>query len=171
MLRVSTESLNQNLPSLLLEGRPGVSPSCACPTRAFRGRALREKRGSPGLSSFLSFSPLLLCEIVLEGVAKVALYCAHRTSTVSPCAFCEQGGRLVTSSLTLGSESPPPPYNVHSLEPVRHCPSTTTKDDQAATLFSAPKNPQRIPANTELSLSPLKFPEQLPWLFHAAFFV
>ena len=28
------------------------------------------------------------------GVAKVALYCAHRTSTVSPCAFCEQEGHL-----------------------------------------------------------------------------
>jgi hypothetical protein len=30
----------------------------------------------------------------LEGVAETALYCAHRTSTVSPCAFCEQGGHL-----------------------------------------------------------------------------
>jgi len=30
----------------------------------------------------------------LEGVAETALNCAHRTSTVSPCAFCEQGGHL-----------------------------------------------------------------------------
>ena len=30
----------------------------------------------------------------LEGVAEAALNCAHRTSTVSPCAFCEQGGHL-----------------------------------------------------------------------------
>jgi hypothetical protein len=30
----------------------------------------------------------------LEGAAEVALYCAHRTSTASPCAFCEQGGHL-----------------------------------------------------------------------------
>ena len=29
-----------------------------------------------------------------KGVAKAALYCAHRTSTVSSCAFCEQGGHL-----------------------------------------------------------------------------
>ena len=28
------------------------------------------------------------------GVAKAALYCAHRTSTVSSCAFCEQEGHL-----------------------------------------------------------------------------
>ena len=32
--------------------------------------------------------------ILLEGVAEAALYCAHRTSTVSPCAFCEQEGHL-----------------------------------------------------------------------------
>ena len=28
------------------------------------------------------------------GAAKAALYCAHRTSTVSPYAFCEQEGHL-----------------------------------------------------------------------------
>ena len=33
-----------------------------------------------------------------KGVAEAALYCAHRTSTVSPCAFCEQEGRLATPS-------------------------------------------------------------------------
>ena len=37
--------------------------------------------------AFLSFH-------FFRGVAKVALNCAHRTSTVSPCAFCEQGGHL-----------------------------------------------------------------------------
>jgi hypothetical protein len=31
-----------------------------------------------------------------KGVAEAALYCAHRTSTVSPCAFCEQEGHLAT---------------------------------------------------------------------------
>ena len=31
-----------------------------------------------------------------KGVTKAALYCAHRTSTVSSCAFCEQGGHLAT---------------------------------------------------------------------------
>ena len=29
-----------------------------------------------------------------RGVAEAALYCAHRTSTVSSCAFCEQEGHL-----------------------------------------------------------------------------
>ena len=33
-----------------------------------------------------------------RGVAKAALNCAHRTSTVSPCAFCEQGGHLAAPS-------------------------------------------------------------------------
>jgi hypothetical protein len=33
-----------------------------------------------------------------RGVAEAALYCAHRTSTVSPCAFCEQEGHLATPS-------------------------------------------------------------------------
>jgi hypothetical protein len=34
----------------------------------------------------------------LEGVAKVAFDCAHRTSTFLSCAFCEQGGHLATPS-------------------------------------------------------------------------
>ena len=38
--------------------------------------------------AFRFFIPLL------KGVAKAALNCAHRTSTVSSCAFCEQGGHL-----------------------------------------------------------------------------
>jgi hypothetical protein len=32
-------------------------------------------------------------------LAKAALYCAHRTSTVSSCAFCEQEGHLAIPSL------------------------------------------------------------------------
>src|SRR3989441_6338863 len=35
-----------------------------------------------------------LCTTSFKGVAKAALYCAHRTSTVSSCAFCEQEGHL-----------------------------------------------------------------------------
>jgi hypothetical protein len=31
---------------------------------------------------------------LFRGVAEAALYCAHRTSTVSSCAFCEQKGHL-----------------------------------------------------------------------------
>ena len=37
--------------------------------------------------AFLSFH-------LFRGAAKAALNCAHRTSTVTSCAFCEQGGRL-----------------------------------------------------------------------------
>ena len=33
-----------------------------------------------------------------RGVAKAALNCAHRTSTVSSCAFCEHGGHLAAPS-------------------------------------------------------------------------
>ncbi|HZC82516.1 MAG TPA: hypothetical protein VE222_12520, partial [Nitrospiraceae bacterium] len=38
--------------------------------------------------------------LLVEGVAKVALHCAHRTSTISPCAFCEQEGHLAAPSLS-----------------------------------------------------------------------
>jgi hypothetical protein len=35
----------------------------------------------------------------LKRSGQAALYCAHRTSTVSSCAFCEQEGHLATPSL------------------------------------------------------------------------
>jgi hypothetical protein len=38
---------------------------------------------------------------LFRGVAEAALYCAHRTSTVSSCAFCEQEGHLAAPSLFL----------------------------------------------------------------------
>ncbi len=37
---------------------------------------------------------LLILIPLLRGAAKATLYCAHRTSTVSSCAFCEQEGHL-----------------------------------------------------------------------------
>jgi hypothetical protein len=40
-----------------------------------------------------------------RGVAKAALNCAHRTSTVSPCAFCEQGGHLAAPSPSFGGRA------------------------------------------------------------------
>ena len=55
--------------------------------------------------------PIPLC----RGVAKAALYCAHRTSTVSLCAFCEQEGHLA---------APPP----HPSEAAR---CASTEDHQA----------------------------------------
>ena len=42
--------------------------------------------------------PLPLSLHHFGGVAEAALDCAHRTSTASSCAFCEQGGHLATPS-------------------------------------------------------------------------
>ena len=39
--------------------------------------------------------------MLFRGMAEAALYCAHRTSTVSPCAFCEQEGHLDTLHLLI----------------------------------------------------------------------
>ena len=47
-----------------------------------------------------------------KGVAKAALYCAHRTSTVSSCAFCEQEGHLAAPS--------PPLLLILSIELLHH---------------------------------------------------
>jgi hypothetical protein len=44
---------------------------------------------------------------LFEGVAKAALYCAHGTSTVSSCAFCEQEGHLAAPSPSLQAFSLP----------------------------------------------------------------
>jgi len=80
-------------------GRPGSFPTCARPTRAFRGRALREHRELPGLPFFLFPPPFLFPyspSLVSKGVAKVALDCAHRTRAFLGRAFCEQGGHRAT---------------------------------------------------------------------------
>jgi hypothetical protein len=42
---------------------------------------------------------------LFKGGAKAALNCAHRTSTVSPCAFCEQGGHLAAPSSSFSSRA------------------------------------------------------------------
>jgi len=60
--------------------------SSICFVRALDGLPLRVPNES--LPFFIPF---------LEGVAKAALSCAHRTSTVSSCAFCEQEGHMATS--------------------------------------------------------------------------
>ena len=49
-----------------------------------------------------------------EGVAEPALYCAHRMSTVSPCAFCEQEGHLA---------APFPAFTGRALREHGDCPS------------------------------------------------
>jgi len=56
----------------------------------FPGRAI-----SPGEGLF----PLHLS---FKGVAEAALYCTHRTSTVPPCAFCEQEGHLAAPFPSFG---------------------------------------------------------------------
>ena len=44
-----------------------------------------------------SSRPLYFLKPLLKRVAKAALSCAHRTSTVSSCAFCEQEVHLAAS--------------------------------------------------------------------------
>jgi hypothetical protein len=46
----------------------------------------------------LSNVALQILYVILKGMAEAALDCAHRTSTVSSCAFCEQGGHLAAPS-------------------------------------------------------------------------
>jgi hypothetical protein len=60
---------------------------------------------------FFPFFSLHSSSPVLEGVAKAALNCAHRTRAFLGRAFCEQGGHLAApfrSLPTLASASPPP---------------------------------------------------------------
>ena len=65
--------------TILIWGWPGWSPNCARPTRAFRGRALREHRRPSGrLSSGSIVFPLLHH----QGMAGSPFNCAHGTSTV-----------------------------------------------------------------------------------------
>jgi hypothetical protein len=82
--------------------------------RVERGPSQGARSGSTGamrVSCRSFFFPLFLP--VLKGAVKVALDCAHRTSTVSSCAFCEQGGHLAAPSPPL-TPVLPPPYNVDS---------------------------------------------------------
>src|SRR4249920_1210366 len=50
-------------------------------------------------------SDSLYLSLLFRGGAKAALNCAHRTSTVSPCAFCEQGGHLAAPSPSFGGRA------------------------------------------------------------------
>ena len=57
---------------------------------------------------FFPFFSLYSSSLVLEGVAKVALDCAHRTRAFLGRAFCEQGGHLAAPSPTLDPRSSAP---------------------------------------------------------------
>jgi|CXWL01.1.fsa_nt_gi hypothetical protein len=64
---------------------------------------------------------------ILKGVAKAALYCAHRTSTFLSCAFCEQEGTW-----------PLPP---HPSEAAR-CASTEARQPSSSpTIYSVDRTP------------------------------
>ena len=88
---------------LLMGWWPAWGSHCARPTRAFPGRALREHR-SPNRPSSSHPSPYL--HLALKGSCQTILHCAHGTSTVSSCAFCEQEGWSGSSPSPL-TEVPP----------------------------------------------------------------
>jgi hypothetical protein len=71
---------------------------------------------------------------LLKGVAEAALYCAHRTSIVSPCAFCEQEGHLAAPYHSFRGRAFASPESI----PVAPCPygSTTTSTNDGK--LSAP---------------------------------
>jgi len=94
-----------------------LASNCACPTRVFRDRALHEHRKPSSLPSHapsklacfssLGMAPVLvplrqssevtddpskLARFSSRGSSQTVLHCAHRTSTISSCAFCEQEG-------------------------------------------------------------------------------
>jgi hypothetical protein len=98
---------------------PGGFPTCARPTRVF-DRALREQRG---LSSLSSLSCTRRTSIVSPGRSgQGALYCAHRTSTVLSCAFCEKEGHPGHSS----------PFSFYWIADSRHSPSWIRMKVQAS---------------------------------------
>jgi hypothetical protein len=72
-------------------------PDCAHPSH-LPNPATPRHAISPGEGLSILFTSV-------KGVAKAALYCAHRTSTVSPCAFCEQEGHLAAPSPSLQARS------------------------------------------------------------------
>jgi transposase len=76
----------------------GIPPVRASNEGLLRPRVARAQK-------IISPHPLLCSTHQLKGVAKVALDCAHRTSTFLSCAFCEQEGRLATP---YSSSSPDP---------------------------------------------------------------
>ena len=85
----------------------------------FPGCAINPSEGS---SNSLYLIPLF------RGVAKAALYCAHRTSTVSPCAFCEQAGRLA---------APSPSFRDRALHEHRRSSSLPSHSSKLALTFSS----------------------------------
>ena len=78
-------------------GRPGYHPIL-----------LRPRVGRAQESQQATLPPILLIfpHLALKGSCQTVLHCAHRTSTVSSCAFCEQEGWSGSSPSPL-TEIPP----------------------------------------------------------------
>ena len=78
----------------------GVCGINYCGTGEIQWSATSTTTGEPraGCSNRPSSASLPSLSTFFRGVAEAALYCAHRTSTVSPCAFCEQEGHLAAPS-------------------------------------------------------------------------
>src|SRR4026209_2554001 len=93
---------------------------CARPTSGVRDRALREHRRSSGSTpspvcereghlATPHFNLLVIPHFALKGSSQTVLHCAHRTSTVLSCAFCEQEGWSGCAPPILPLTEPPLP--------------------------------------------------------------
>jgi len=103
-------------------GRPDEAAPRHAPGKRFLTPFLFSQRGESATARCAStgncqvsllISSLYSLPRYWKGVAKAALDCAHRTSTVSSCAFCEQRGRLA-APFPLLHLLLRPPYNVFS---------------------------------------------------------
>ena len=101
---LSSASPSFLLPGIWRGGGPGCPRLRASNEGLLRPRVARAQ----GIERLLFFPlPSLPPHLPLTGVGRWVLDCAHRTSTASSCAFCEQGGHLAASSRSCISFSLP----------------------------------------------------------------
>src|SRR5438132_14103172 len=62
--------------------------------------------------------------LFLKGAAEAALYCAHRTSTVSSCAFCEHRRSTDHHPSPLTTPTPTDAHTFPATHPLRLVPSS-----------------------------------------------
>ena len=134
--------------------RPGRAKTRPCPCEGLlRPRVARAERSTPP-SLFLPSLPKdreAFCKGAVAG-----FYCAHRTSTVSSCAFCEQGSRQYPYSptRTLFSELPD--------TPLQSSPNPSETDPYPSTPSSSDPKSGRCPAKSHRPGSACRCASQTP---------